>query len=218
MGRAIEPILGTKRMAWLILGSALVSSAVQLAIFGTTGIGASGIAFALFGFGLVARRRFPQLKCVFSERFIVLSLTWFGAGWAILTQQIGNGAHLGGLVFGLSTGGAVLSRKRPLARKVALVGLVVLTIGLGMICPWSGAWWSAIGFRAHSLGYYELAVDAYEKSLEDKPDQTWVLGNLVRAQWAVGKKAAASAALLKIRALDAHTAMKLEAELANQSR
>src|SRR5215831_18104959 len=53
MGRAIEPILGTKRMAWLILGSALVSSAVHLAIFGAAGIGASGIAFALFGFGLV---------------------------------------------------------------------------------------------------------------------------------------------------------------------
>ena len=79
------------------------------------------------------------------------------------------------------------------------------------------AWWSAVGFRAHSLGYYELAVDAYEISLKDKPNETWVLGNLVRVQWAVGKKDAASAALLKIRALDADMATKLEAELANQS-
>jgi membrane associated rhomboid family serine protease len=216
MGRVIEPILGTKRMAWLILGSALVSSAVQLAIFGTAGIGASGIAFALFGLGLVARRRFPELKRVFSEQFIVLWLTWFGAGWAIFTQEIGNGAHLGGLVFGLCAGGALLSKKKPVAKKVALAGFVVLAIGVGMICPWSGAWWSAIGFRAHSLGHYELAVDAYEMSLEHKPDQAWVLGNLVRAQWAVGKRDAASAALLKIRALDAEMAAKLEAELANQ--
>src|SRR5215472_8919234 len=67
------------------------------------------------------------------------------------------------------------------------------------------------------LGYYELAVDAYEISLKDKPNETWVLGNLVRVQWAVGKKDAASAALLKIRALDADMATKLEAELANQS-
>jgi len=205
-------------MAWLILGSALVSSAVQLAIFGTTGIGASGIAFAVFGFGLVARRRFPALKRVFSEQFIVLSLTWFGAGWAILTQQIGNGAHLGGLVFGLCAGGALLSQKRSLVKNVALAAFVVLAVSLGTVCPWSGAWWSAAGFRAHSLGNYELAVYAYEMSLKDRPNETWVLANLVRAQWAVGKKDAASAALLKMRALDADMAAKLEAELANQSR
>src|SRR5215472_12982267 len=39
----------------------------------------------------------------------------------------------------------------------------------------SGAWWSAVGFRAHSLGNYELAVDAYEMSLKDKPNETWAL-------------------------------------------
>src|ERR1700687_2271468 len=87
---------------------------------------------------------------------------------------------------------------------------------LGAICAWSGAWWSAVGFRAHSLGSYELAVDAYEMSLKDKPSQTWVLSNLVRVQWALGKKDAASAALLKIRTLDADMAVKLESELANQ--
>ncbi len=53
-------------------------------------------------------------------------------------------------------------------------------------------------------------------SLKDKPNQTWVLRNLVLAQWAVGKKDAASAELLKIRTLDADMAMKLEAELAKQ--
>ncbi len=111
MGRAIEPILGTKRMVWLILGSALVGSAVQLAIFGTAGIGASGIAFGLLGLGLVTRRRFPELKRIFSERLIVLWLTWFGAAWAILTHDIANGAHLGGLVFGICSGGGLLSEK-----------------------------------------------------------------------------------------------------------
>jgi len=152
LGRAIEPILGIMRMAWLILGSALVSSAVQLAIFGNTGIGGSGIAFGLFGFGLVARRRFPQLKLVFSERFIVAWLTWFGAAWVILTHQIANGGHLGGLVFGLCAGGALPSKKRPIAKNVALAAVVVLAVGFGMICPWSAAWWSAIGFGAHSKG------------------------------------------------------------------
>jgi len=66
------------------------------------------------------------------------------------------------------------------------------------------------------LGNYELAVYAYEMNLKDRPNETWVLENLVRAQWAVGKKDAASAALVKIRALDAEMATKLEAELANQ--
>jgi membrane associated rhomboid family serine protease len=218
VGRVIEPILGTKRMAWLILGSALVSSASQLAIFGNTGLGASGIAYGLFGFGLVKRKKFAEVKRLFSERFIVVWLTWFGAAWVILTRQIANGGHLGGLVFGLCAGGALLSKKRPLAKNVALAGFVVLAIALGMICPWSGAWWSAIGFRAHSLGYYEWAVDAYEMSLQIKPDQTWVLGNLARAQWAVGKRVAASGTLLKLRVLDADMGRQLEAELANESR
>src|SRR6266852_394577 len=218
LGRAIEPIVGIVRMAWLILGAALVSSAIQLAIFGNTGIGGSGIAFGLFGFGLVARRRFPELKRVFSERFIVAGLTWFGAAWVILTHQIANGGHLGGLVFGLCAGGALLSKKRQLTKNVAQAAFLVLAVGFGMFCPWSAAWWSAIGFRAHSLGHYEWAVDAYEMSLEVKPDQTWVLGNLARAQWAVGKRVAASGTLLKMRALDLDMARKLEAELANQSR
>jgi len=123
VGRVIEPILGTKRMAWLILGSALVSSAAQLAIFGNTGLGASGIAYGLFGFGLVKRKKFAEVKRLFSERFIVVWLTWFGAAWVILTRQIANGGHLGGLVFGLCAGGALLFQEAATAQECRACGI-----------------------------------------------------------------------------------------------
>src|SRR5262249_16415706 len=72
VGRVIEPILGTKRMAWLILGSALVSSAAQLAIFGNTGLGASGIAYGWLAFGWWKRRSFPRAKDFsFDRSFLV---------------------------------------------------------------------------------------------------------------------------------------------------
>ena len=55
LGRAIEAAFGPLMAGLLLLTSALVSSSFQLAIFNNVGVGASGMAFAVFGFGWLAR-------------------------------------------------------------------------------------------------------------------------------------------------------------------
>ena len=44
----------------LNLGAGLTASGAQLAIFGNLGVGGSGMAYGLFGFGVIARRRNPD--------------------------------------------------------------------------------------------------------------------------------------------------------------
>ncbi len=60
LGRAIEAAVGPLMIGLLLLTSALVSSSFQLAIFDNVGVGASGMAFAVFGFGWLARGRAPS--------------------------------------------------------------------------------------------------------------------------------------------------------------
>jgi len=53
LGRSVERVLGPLRLAGLVLASALVSSAGQLAWSDETGIGFSGVGYALFGLAWV---------------------------------------------------------------------------------------------------------------------------------------------------------------------
>ncbi len=54
--------------------------------------------------------------------------------------------------------------------------MVVLALGVSFVCPWSATWWSTMGYRAHARGQYDLAIEAYDTSLQFRPDQPWVMG------------------------------------------
>ena len=58
-GRLLEPTLGLARYAGFIVASAVVSSGWQLLVSGETGIGYSGVVYALFGYVAVRRPSFP---------------------------------------------------------------------------------------------------------------------------------------------------------------
>src|SRR5215472_4537021 len=101
LGRAIEPAIGSRRFAWFLLGSGLAASGMQLAIFGDLGIGGSGIAYGLFGFGVIARQRFADLRRVLTFQTSAVWVGWFLACWLAPALHVANGSHLGGLLFGL---------------------------------------------------------------------------------------------------------------------
>ena len=61
LGTRLERAIGTLPFLAFFLASASISSSFQLAVSGTTGIGASGVVYAIFGFMWVTRERYPRV-------------------------------------------------------------------------------------------------------------------------------------------------------------
>lgn len=212
LGRAIEAVFGPLIVGLLLLTSAFVSSSFQLAIFDNVGVGASGMAFAVFGFGWLARSKRAALSSVLTPKTGILFASWFVGCWIILTRAVGNGAHLGGLLFGAAAAEAVVMGRRPRLAKAGALLLVLLALGVGFVCPWSATWWSTVGYRAHAGGRYDLAIEAYDMSLQFRPDQPWVMASLIRAYRASGKADAAASLLARLRTVSPADAAKLDEE------
>ena len=212
LGRPIEAAFGPLVVGLLLLASALVSSSFQLAIFDNVGVGASGMAFALFGFGWLARGKSAELRSVFTPKTGILFASWFVVCWIILTRMVGNGAHLGGLMFGAVAAEAVVMGRRPRLAKAGAILLVVLALGVAFVCPWSATWWSTTGYKAHARGQYALAIEAYDLSLQIRPDQPWVMASLIRAYRASGKADSADSLLTRLRTVSPAEAARLDEE------
>jgi GlpG protein len=213
LGRVVEGAFGPLVVGLLLITSAFVSSSFQLAIFDNVGVGASGMAFAVFGFGWLARGKKQELRATFTTKVVVLFVSWFVGCWAILTRVVGNGAHLGGLLFGAVVAEAFVMRRRPRLAKAGAIVLVVLALGVSFVCPWSATWWSTMGYRAHAGRQFDLAIEAYDTSLQLRPDQPWVMASLIRAYRASGKADAAASLLARLRSVSPSEAAKLDEEL-----
>ena len=177
LGAAVEKVVGPLRMVLLVLGAALASAALQLAMFGAAGYGASGIVYALFGFAWVARGKYPSLKAALSGRRIYAYVVWMVLGFLVAIRTIGNGAHLGGLVWGACAALPFLFERRKLATRSAVFLAVLLAGALGTVCPWWPLWWAAQGYREQGARDYAVARKDYETSLRMSPN-SWVAGAL----------------------------------------
>jgi GlpG protein len=168
LGRALERSIGSVRALAFFVGAAWVSSAFQLAVSGDTGIGLSGVGYALFGFMWRARSRFPSFHALVNRPVITLFLGWLV--FCIVVTHVGgmsfaNTAHFAGLVFGVSLGSAVLPRWRRAAIVSATVLLVAGTVTV-FWAPWSPAWISAHAWRAQGKGDYDRAIAGFTRAIE----------------------------------------------------
>jgi membrane associated rhomboid family serine protease len=213
LGRKIEAACGPLRVGLLLITSAFVSSSFQLAIFDKVGVGASGMVYALFGFGWLARGKKHELRATFTPRIGVLFASWFVGCWVVLTHVVGNGAHLGGLLFGAVAAEAFVVGRRPRLAKAGAFLMIVLALGVSFLCPWSATWWSTVGYRAHASCQYDLAIGAYGMSLQLRPDEPWVMAGLIRAYRASGKADAAASLLTQLRSISPAEAARLDEEL-----
>ncbi len=151
-GDAVERALGHLEWAVFCIGAGFVASGVELAVFGQTGIGMSGVVYALFGLCWGARRTVPAFRTVASDDNVRLMLGWIVLTF-VLTQMgflhIANGAHVGGLVFGVTLAGLFVDRNLPAARRAlagaALGAVVVLAVFSVTYLPWNARWraWKA---------------------------------------------------------------------------
>ncbi len=115
LGAPLERAVGRLPMLGLIVGGAAVSSSVQVAFAGSTGIGLSGVVYALFGFIWWVRRKHGHFIQVIDDRTIKYFFIWLLV-CVVITElgmmNIGNAAHASGLLFGLAAAECFVVRKR----------------------------------------------------------------------------------------------------------
>jgi membrane associated rhomboid family serine protease len=152
-GRVVEPDMGAARYAGFIVAAAVVASGWELLVSAATGIGYSGVVYALVGFMLARRSARPAYQAILNRRTILWLLGWLVFCIALTVANvaaIGNAAHIAGLAFGYLVGVVATGGRR---RPWAVAGLVCLVAGVGLAgsyMPWSPAW----TFRSE-LGQFE---------------------------------------------------------------
>jgi membrane associated rhomboid family serine protease len=214
LGGALERSVGPIKWLVFFVTAAWVSSGIEL-LSGDTGIGISGVGYALFGFGWIARERYPAFREAVQDRTVRLFLSWlvlcfFLTAFGIM--RVANGAHLGGLLFGVAVAEIAVRR-----RKVALVvpGLVLLA-GLSVLplfwLPWSGSWVAVQATEANKRENYDAAIKLYRRSLELGEDPAWVWRSLAEIYGYQERAREYADALGQLRRLDENAAKAVEAD------
>jgi membrane associated rhomboid family serine protease len=136
LGRIIETLYGSLRLAILLIVLAWVASAAQIEFERNIGIGLSGVVYGVFGFMIGASPSNPYLRWFVKKNALML------IGWAVfcivMTQlhvlNIGNGAHIGGLIYGIVCGLIYgLPRYRYAFAGLAIIIPIVLTGALVLL-------------------------------------------------------------------------------------
>jgi len=114
LGGLLEPAIGRLNWMGFFLIAAIASSGAQFATSGSTGIGASGVVYAMFGFMWIGRERYPGFQRIVTKQTILLFLGWL-IFCIIATRlnifRVGNTAHVAGLLFGVGAAFLVLRHK-----------------------------------------------------------------------------------------------------------
>jgi len=166
-----------------ILSSALVSSLAQLAFSETTGIGLSGIGYALFGFLFVKSKTADAYKNYLDKRTVGLFLFWLVL-CVILSAtdiwEVGNAAHIGGMLWG-----GLLAYTSKYSRVVRWeIGIIYLSVLIILILkgPFSISYLSYRAFGLHKNQQAEAAIEVYKKILKQDPDNEFAKGNLAQLE------------------------------------
>jgi GlpG protein len=216
LGSAVERAIGSLRWLGFFLISSVVSSGAELLFSDATGIGASGVAYALFGFLWMAREHYPQFREVLNPKTIGLFLIWLVVCVGLTlsgTMEVGNYAHFAGLGVGAGAG-AWISFKRWRWPVTAGLAALVLASTLPLVwAPWSPVWTGTRGLKAHSNGDYRSAIRWYERSLRAGADKVWCWSSLAFAYHCLGDNVRRDQAIQKLRELDEGSAKEVERTL-----
>ena len=129
LGRILESTLNPLVYALFILAAAAAGSACEVLISGNTGIGMSGVVYAMFGMMWAGRGMFPAWGAIATRDNLRYFIGW-GLFCVVATYVPGlhfgvaNGAHGGGFLFGLSVGFLFFSPRRRWAWAAPLALLV----------------------------------------------------------------------------------------------
>ena len=183
LGSGLEKHLGSLNFLIFWILAAFVSSGFQLAFSGDTGIGASGVVYAIFGYQFIARKHVEPFSKLMNANtiqlfiiwlFLCLGLTYFNV-W-----NIGNAAHFSGFGFGCLCG-YLIELKQNSRMCFNYVALVALFIASSLVyAPWSSTWIYKKAGEAYEKSNYAEAIDWYSRIPEKSeyyPYAAYWMGN-----------------------------------------
>jgi membrane associated rhomboid family serine protease len=221
LGRRLEQVIGSWRWLGFLVGAAITSSGMELAASGDTGIGASGVGYALFGFMWVTRKRVPMFAEVLDQRTVIIFLIWLVV-CVVLTESnvwsVGNAAHFAGLLYGIALAAWLLFKPRRLLIAIGIVVLVLAGILPLFWAPWSISWTSWRAGRAYMEEDFPAAIAWYERSLKLGQDKVWCLHSIALARGCMGDETAYQNALETLRKVDATAAKDVEEQFQEPGR
>lgn len=212
LGGRLEKTIGMVRWLAFFLMAAIVSSGLQLAVSDTTGIGASGVVYAIFGFMWWSQDHFEEFKESLPKQTVIIFVVWLVICLAttyLKIWEVGNAAHISGLIFGIAVAEASVTQRKVVLARVAGIALVIASIVTLFWCPWSAGWVSRKAYKAHSIGDYSNAVALYRRSLELGQDAVWVWTNLAIAYKQMGDEARYEEAVKTLEKLDEKAAQSV---------
>lgn len=180
-GKKIEFHSNKLFYGFLLLSAALTSSVAQMIVSGASGIGLSGIGYALFGFLLVRSRYDNAYKGFLTNRTITFFLFWILL-CLVLTKTgvlaVGNGAHVAGLLWGILLGFSSMYRRQVFI-PVSIVLLASLT-AFAFLGKYSIAKRCYDAYQYHKNQEVDKAMVAYQNILKLDPTNEFGKENLLQ--------------------------------------
>ena len=142
-GRLLEPRFGGLKFTAFILCAAIVGSGWQLAVSDQTGIGFSGVVYAFFGYMLAARDRDPAYGAFLNKNTIAWMIGWLVLciGMTVMKLwNIGNAAHVTGLIFGFLIGSSTGARRFVIPARIGVGVVASCSLVPLAYMPWSEGW------------------------------------------------------------------------------
>lgn len=166
-GRKIEFEQGWPFMLGFLLSAAFATGVGELTFASTTGMGLSGVVYAMVGFIFVRARYDDRFR-----GFLAPRLVWLFGGWLLLcvaltvsnVLPVGNAGHFAGLAWGAALGW--LQTKRPL-RRYGLGALALAGLSAPIFwAPWSVTWLSTRAYASQAAGQLKEAERYYQQILQ----------------------------------------------------
>jgi len=206
LGSLLEATMNPLSYALFFIASSVVGAGAELALAGQTGVGASGVVYAMFGLIWAGRFQVAAWRTVATREtfnffvgwglFCVFA-TWMGA------LRIANAAHGGGFLFGLAVGSLFVAKRNRLPSAAALLALIALTVMSVTWLPWSAAWTQWKGDRALARRQYDTAIYWYRRSIRVGANELLMWNRIAEIESLRNNPAGAEAAMKQMeRALE----------------
>lgn len=190
LGHRLEQAIGSLPFLAFWVVSACVSSSFQLIVSDDTGIGASGVVYAMFGFMWLTRQHYPRFGEVVDDRTAQLFILWLVGCMAVTyfdIWQIGNAAHLSGLLFGIAVAGVFVLDFHRRLMAVGLLSLITAAVIPLFWSPWSVTWLAHRAHTVHVASQFEEAISLYSRIISRDPENTWAYINRSYAYESLGQ-------------------------------
>jgi GlpG protein len=179
LGRKVKFEMGQGFTLGLLLSAAFTTGVAELAVADTTGIGLSGVVYALVGFTVVKARNDSRFRGFLAPRTVRLFAIWLFVCILLTASDVlpvSNAGHFAGLAWGVFA--AWLHTKRPLQR----YGLGALVLGALSVpvcwAPWSVGWLSNRAYALHAANQLGQAKQYYHLILQRDSANQFAQANL----------------------------------------